>query len=67
MPAAEAPPQATPPHFHRTWPERAAIGACILAAAVCFAGAGSLLAGKMLVGQREDANASCDTDTGRIR
>jgi LCP family protein required for cell wall assembly len=53
MPAAETPPPATPPHSRRTWPERVAIGACILAATVCFAGAGSLLAGKMLVGQRE--------------
>jgi LCP family protein required for cell wall assembly len=38
---------------HRTWPERLAITATIVAAVVCFLAAGSLVAGYMVVRSRE--------------
>src|SRR5436190_743494 len=37
---------------HRTWPERLAIAATVIAAVICFLAAGSLVAGYMVVRSR---------------
>ena len=41
------------PEHRRTWPERFAIGASIAAAVICFATAGGLVAGYVVLQQRE--------------